>query len=380
MLTAVSASLNNSSCALFISGDRRVHYCDYYKSEENEHEERKLRLMEISSLRNISSVDSGHNHVICLDHDGNVFTFGSNSYGQLGIEGVEEISMWNQEPQRLDLPPVCQIAANFFFNLCLTVDGSVYSFGYGPLGHGDSFNHIKVFIPKKIEGLEDIDLIACGASHVICKSVNTIYVWSTDNLYGAIGIKKRIVLEPFKINNWPRNIIEIKCGYEHTLVLTNKKEVFSCGINRFGQLGRETTKVNYRTKYPYSKSLMKVTSLSKIIRIICGYGHSICIDENNDLHLFGCNSGLGLGDKEDRFIPTKHPTLSNVIDISLKWQQTFVKTYSSEIYTFGVNTLRIPKQELQNSNGNYAVPVQILESNEDIWCPYSQPRLKSARN
>ena len=84
----------------------------------------------------------------------------------------------------------------------------------------------------------------------------------------------------------------------------------------------------------------KITKLCDIIRIECGSDFSKCIDTNGQLFVFGENyhGQLGLGDTVKRFQPVKHPSLSNIIDISSRGDHTFVKTCNNEIYSFGKNT------------------------------------------
>ena len=45
----------------------------------------------ISSLNHIISIFVGGYHCVCLDNDGNVYTFGDNNHGQLGI-GDKDLS------------------------------------------------------------------------------------------------------------------------------------------------------------------------------------------------------------------------------------------------------------------------------------------------
>ena len=96
---------------------------------------------------------------------------------------------------------------------------------------------------------------------------------------------------PVNCEQWPKNIVDIKCGFSHTLALTSSQEVYSCGRNIYGQLGRTTVDVSHT-------SLYQIPDLREIARIECGEDHSICIDSYDNLYFFGCNESgeLGFGD------------------------------------------------------------------------------------
>jgi len=49
------------------------------------------------------------------------------------------------------------------------------------------------------------------------------------------------------------------------------------------------------------------------------------------------NGQLGLDDTNYITMPVKHPSLSNIIDVSKGGVRTFVKTSNNEIYAFGYN-------------------------------------------
>ena len=127
--------------------------------------------------------------------------------------------------------------------------------------------------------------------------------------------------------------------------------------------------------------MLPLQFLPEITRIECGYNHSICIDINNDLYVFGSNSSrqLGLGDDDNRNKPTKHPSLLNIIDISSRGYHTFVKTTNNEIYAFGNN--KYSQLGIKTEDENQFTPIRVFEDNEDIWCSnIGKPKAKSARS
>ena len=73
----------------------------------------------------------------------------------------------------------------------------------------------------------------------------------------------------------------------------------------------------------------------------------------------------------------KHPSLSNIIDISNGGLRSFVKTSNNEIYAFGNNyfsQLGIKTKDKQ------ITPIRVFEDNEDIWFSnINKSKAKSAR-
>lgn len=326
---------------------------------------------EISTLHSIKAVDCGWQHTICLDFDGRVFGFGLNNDGQLGVG--EDVSQTHL-PVELQLPPCKQVCCGLQFTICVSEDGMIYSFGENRMKQlGLGTDDVKYYLPQKLESLDDVNFVRCGKEHVICKlNNNHVYCWG-DNGFGQLGTGDTVNHSvPFKCSDWPEDIVDIKSGLFNVLVLTSNLHVFSCGRNSYGELGR-------LTESEYESKLVRIEPLNEIIRIECGYFHSMCITVDYDLFIFGDNSNgqLGLGNTDSRKEPIKHPSLSDVIDVSKGGMHTFVKTINNEIYGFGRNT---KYQAGVSSKFDQHAPVRILKGKEDIWFSnVYKSRAKSAR-
>ena len=330
----------------------------------------------VSYLSDIISISCGGSHIVCLDKAGNLFTFGTNYFGKLGTRKTKRFLFFGdftftRTPQKVDIPPVKQISCGSDFTMCLLEDGTLFSFGCGNngmLGHGDGKNYD---YPKQIESLSDIEFVECGEYHTFCKTFdNSVYSWGLNN-FGQLGIGETENKDtPFHCKDWPEdNVVDIKCGIYHTIVLTESQEVYSCGYS--GVLGRTHCSC-------ITSTLHQIEGLSNIIRIECGHYHSMCIDLNYDLYLFGSDSCRELGDIICLGLPAKNDKLSNIIDISKGGNHTFVKTSNNEIYAFGRNE---QSQLGLTNNAIQFIPTQVFKGNEDIWCSNAtnKPNKKSAR-
>merc|ERR1711862_1052558 len=105
------------------------------------------------------------------------------------------------------------------------------------------------------------------------------------------------------------------------------------------------------------------------------------MDTNKDLYVFGFNySGqLGLGDNNNRNKPIKHPSLSNIIDISNGGYHTFLKTSNNEIYAFGNN--KYSQLGIKTEHDAQITPIRVFEDNEDVWFSnINKKKAKSARS
>ena len=127
---------------------------------------------------------------MCLSSDGTVYSFGDNYFGHLGI-GIEKTI-----PVPM-LPKIRQVSCGNYFTICLDYEGFIWSFGDNNAGQLVTGDLIKQITPKKIQNIPTIQSIYCGAAHTLIITENfDLYScgWNTDN-YALNTTRKINVLQ-----------------------------------------------------------------------------------------------------------------------------------------------------------------------------------------
>ena len=138
----------------------------------------KLLLMpqrvEMTRHQTVTDVYCGSFHTFAVvDHGAEVYVFGLNNYGQLGLGDDEQ----RYVPCRLDnYPPAGYAAKNGEpqfsggqHHSLMLYGGRVFAFGrsdYGRLGLGES--DVAVMVPQPVPGLEDITQLTTGLAVSLC--------------------------------------------------------------------------------------------------------------------------------------------------------------------------------------------------------------------
>lgn len=139
-----------------------------------------------------STAPSGLAVTFGLGEDGILYSWGDNTYGQLG---VGEVGGAASTPRIVDLPeaarPVTQAAAGFFGGYALGADGNVYAWGSnstGQAGNGTSTGTVptpvKVNLPTAALPVREIDAYMGGFA---LGADGNVYSWGT-NVSGQLGI------------------------------------------------------------------------------------------------------------------------------------------------------------------------------------------------
>jgi alpha-tubulin suppressor-like RCC1 family protein len=191
----------------------------------------------VEGLPKVKAIAAGGFHSLALTESGEVYAWGWNEYGQLGLGDTED----RLTPTKVEgLPRVKAVAAGYDHFLALTESGEVYACGdnvYGQLGLGDTENRLT---PTKVEGLPKVKAIAAGgispvqsivvASHSLALTESgEVYAWGY-NADGQLGLgDTEDRLTPTKVEGLPK-VKAVAAGYDHSLALTESGEVYAWGI------------------------------------------------------------------------------------------------------------------------------------------------------
>ena len=300
----------------------------------------------------VKQVSLGDFFSMIIDTDSNVWSFGYNISGQLGLGDEEN----RNTPTQIQNVKAKQIACGHHHSMIINMNDYVWSFGnneFGQLGFGDNYEEDYISTPTQIQNVK-AKQIACGGNHSMIIDLND-NVWSFGhNNHGQLG------LSSFIDKNIPTRIPNIKakqiaCGGEHSMILDTNGNVWSFGSNHHGQLGLGN-----------NASRNTPTQIQNIQakQIACGYDQSMILDLNDNVWSFGYNAkgGLGLGDNIRRNLPTQIPNIT-AKQISCGFNYSMILSYNSLLISFDEITLlfssnEVTKFEFESSTQVYYKSVQ----------------------
>lgn len=249
----------------------------------------------------------GNNHFVALKANGEVWTWGYNGYGNLGLYNndnqtkpsktdIYDASDETQEVYAID------VAAGYQHTLVLKSDGTVWATGYngyGQLGIGDTANtnsFVQVKGPNGEGYLTDVvEIAANNSSSYALKSDGTVYSWGY-NHYGQFGIGYGTGgnANPYPVKMQKiANAIQITAGENHVSILDADGSVWSLGYNGYGQFG-----LNNTTGYVLPQKMLNESGtevLKGIKKIAAGLHHTLLLKEDGTVLSCGINNYGQLG-------------------------------------------------------------------------------------
>ncbi|MBI2440911.1 MAG: hypothetical protein HYV35_06015 [Lentisphaerae bacterium] len=251
----------------------------------------------VSGVANITAIDAGEKHALALRSDGYVGGWGYNINYQLGETSQEK---WLTPIMIGGISDVTRIAAGGYHSLALKANGTVWAWGYnyyGQLGDGTLTTRAT---PAKVLGLSGVTAISGGWGHCLAlRNDGTVWAWGY-NGNGMLGDGSTTD------RSTPVQVVEltgvtaISAGGYHSLALKADGTVWAWGANEDGQLGNGTGGA-----WSYSPTPLQVVNVSNIVAIEGGTHHSLAIQSDGTLWVWGDNRFAQLGDGTfvDRWSP-----------------------------------------------------------------------------
>eukprot|EP01084_Bolivina_argentea_P023685 44227_1 len=169
--------------------------------------------IEFLNDKHIIKIATGLFHSCFLDSNGALYTCGGNALGQCGLGHIGEVDVPAENNFFKDNNIIIKdIKCGCNHSLALDYNGNVYSWGFNSVcecGHGNA-NEMRT--PTLIETLNDYEIveIKCGYNHSYCKSKNGKHFLFGGNEYNHCLTydDKPVISLPYCIND----IVKEKCG------------------------------------------------------------------------------------------------------------------------------------------------------------------------
>ncbi|NWV14571.1 RPGR regulator, partial [Ptilonorhynchus violaceus] len=248
----------------------------------------------------------GRNHTLVYTEKGNVYAAGGNSEGQLGLGDTEERTTFHLISFFTNQHKIKQLAAGSYTSAAVTEDGQLFVWGDNSEGQIGLANEPCVSVPCQVDIGKPVASVSCGYYHsALITGDGELYTFG-EPANGKLGL----LPEQLKNNRVPQPVLgitekvnKVACGGEHTVVLT-ETDVYTFGLGQYGQLGHGT--FVFESSVPKS---VKHLRRHKICNIACGENHSAVIAENGLMFTFGDGRHGKLGFGEESFTNLFDPTL-----------------------------------------------------------------------
>ncbi|NQT63850.1 MAG: T9SS type A sorting domain-containing protein [Candidatus Marinimicrobia bacterium] len=275
-------------------------------------------------------------HSIVLHADGIVWTWGSNSNGQLGDEDPPNPALPNEVLKGEysgttylgdnGNNKIIAVAGGRRHSLALAADGTVFAWGHNVDGKlGDGTTTQRTTPVKVLKGAysgatylgDDTNnkIIAIAAGRYMSMAVaedGRVYSWG-GNLNGRLGdgtttarhtpiqvVKGAYSGTTYLGDNSGNKIIGLACGEGHSLALAADGTVFAWGYGLSGALGDGNTSNSYLPVFVQDGEYSGTSNLgddsgNKMIAVAAGSGHSAALATDGTVYTWGANSVGQLG-------------------------------------------------------------------------------------
>ncbi|XP_072880880.1 RCC1 domain-containing protein 1-like isoform X1 [Hemitrygon akajei] len=194
----------------------------------------------LSPLLGARKLVLGSEHALLLTCDWTVYSWGAGRHGQLGHGGVED----EADPRIVEALHglvVTELAAGAWHSVCSSASGDLYVWGWNESGQlglparscsGEEHQKPSQQVEFSGEGTP----ILCDAGDTVQKSTTEKATMGNTNVFISIQAFPALLDFPGELE-----ISRVSCGSRHTAAVTRSGQLFTWGWGNYGQLGHGQT-------------------------------------------------------------------------------------------------------------------------------------------
>jgi alpha-tubulin suppressor-like RCC1 family protein len=308
----------------------------------------RINPVQIGTATNWVSVSGGRFHSIGLRSDGTLWAWGRNSYGQLGdgttttrtspISSSSPLNIW------------LTIAEGVYHTIGIKIDGTLWTWGSNTSGQlGDGTTNARN-TPAQVGTDTDWVSAAAGHGHSLFLKANGTLWASGSNQFGQLGnsssTNSSTLVQVGSGNTW----VSICAGDYSSLGLRSDGTIAGWGYNVSGQLGLGNTS--------NQNAPVQIGTATDWVSIHTGRSFSLGLRADGSLYAWGFNGygNLGIGSTTGQSSPIRVGSENNWVTASVGSDHSFCIKANGTLWAFGSNGNR---QLGDNSTTNRTSPVQI---------------------
>ena len=267
--------------------------------------------------------------------DGGVlYTWGDNTYGQLGIGLTSDATPYSTTPTVAINGNVKKVVVGDGFMVAVTINGEVYAWGRndnGQLGNSTKDNSIS---PVRVEGIDNVVDIAVGLNHtLLLTNTGDIYAFGDGSNHQVIPELTETALTPQKLHI--KSSLEIAAVYADnntSYALTRNGDIIAWG---------ENTSYKFGDGDYYGNGIAYADIAEKAVTMSASTNSVLALSETSHVWAWGSNNHnqLGMYLKDDNTYETvvENPTLSDVYNETVEgedWTPNGVTAGESAFVTY----------------------------------------------
>uniref|UniRef100_A0A8D3BQR0 RCC1 and BTB domain containing protein 2 n=1 Tax=Scophthalmus maximus TaxID=52904 RepID=A0A8D3BQR0_SCOMX len=262
---------------------------------------------ELRLIRQACVFGSAANEALYVTVNDEVFALGTNCSGCLGLGDLQSTI----EPRRIDVLCGKKIVSLSYgtgphIAWCY-VDGEVFAWGhngYSQLGNGTTNHGLTPALVSTNLLNKRVTEVACGSHHSIALTTDgEVFAWGYNNS-GQVGSGSTANQPtPRRVSSCLQNkvVVNVACGQLCSMAVLENGEIYGWGYNCNGQLGLGN---NGNQQTPCRIAALQGVN---IVQVACGYAHTLALTDEGFVYAWGANSygQLGTGNKSNQALPTQ---------------------------------------------------------------------------